>query len=199
MKKLFKWIVFVFIGVLVLGLFVDSDKSPEKKAEQQAEQQAGLEQAVADPAPRKTFDLTEQGIKTLDKSIAKVDVTLQIDGSSNLVEVQVNRNPLTGGKNDWNGIAQDSHRLMSKLFTLPEVSRVRISYISPENNNLDWAHIAATKSELPTDWESLSYLQFFGKTKPLPGTLETRRWLCDFYGTYKSAQPDAGVPKNCKV
>ena len=151
-----------------------------------------------DSTPAKGFEVTEQGIKSLDKNIAKADVTPQVDGVTNLVEVRVNRNPLTGGKNDWNWIAQDGHRLMTKLLAKPEVSRIRLVYIAPDSNNLDWAYINVARSELPSDWETLSYLQFFGKTKPQPGTVDAARWLCDFYATYRSSQPANGLPSTCK-
>lgn len=146
----------------------------------------------------KNFELNEQGIKALDKKIAKVELTRQVDGKTQLVEVRINRDPLTGGKNDWNWIAQDGHRLMSTLLEKPEVNRIRLVYISPENKNLDWAYISVNRSDLPSDWNSLSYLQFFGKTKPQAGTLETGQWLCDFYGQYRSARPATGLPKACK-
>lgn len=42
MKKFFKWIAIVFIGLLILGLILDSSKSPEEKA---AEAQAQAERA----------------------------------------------------------------------------------------------------------------------------------------------------------
>ena len=146
----------------------------------------------------KGFELTEQGIKALDRDIAQISITPQLDGQANLVEVRFNRDPLTGGKNDWNRIASDAHQLMRKLLAKPEVSRIRMAFVSPQNNNLDWAHIAVDRKSLPSDWESLSYLEFFAKTDPKPGSIETARWLCEFYGTYRSAQPATGLPPTCK-
>ena len=149
-------------------------------------------------AEQKGFDLTDAGIKTLDRKIAQVRVSPQVDGSTNLVEVTIHEDPTFGGSGEWNGIATNSHRLLSTLFARPDVSRVRISYVSPANKGIDWAQVSMTRSDLPADWKALTYLQFFSRTKPLPGTLETGVWLCEFYQKYESSRPPSGVAARCK-
>jgi hypothetical protein len=141
-------------------------------------------------AKRKAVDfaLTEQGIKSLDADIASVDITDQIDGKTKYVDMTVATKTLWGGHSDWNGVAASSHRLMSALLSKPEVSRARIVYRSAENK-LDWAQVQVKRSELPANWRELSYLQFFAVSKPVYGSLESGRWLCEFYAKYSLANP----------
>ncbi len=50
MKKLLKWIVLCFLGLMVIGAIIESTKSPEEKAADQAarEQRAAADQAARD-------------------------------------------------------------------------------------------------------------------------------------------------------
>ncbi|MFG5777704.1 hypothetical protein ACFIQF_11580 [Comamonas sp. J-3] len=145
-----------------------------------------------------SFALTEEGIKTLSPKIAKVVVTPQVDGPESRVEIELNSDPNLGGKGEWNSLAQDSHSMFTRLLAKPEVSRVFIKVVSPANKNLHWARVSVDRSKLPSDWQNLTYLQFFAHTNPMAGTLQTGQWLCEFYAAYQSAQPPGGLPRNCK-
>lgn len=136
------------------------------------------------------FTLDEQGIKALDASISSVNITDQIDGKTKLVELTLMESIEWGGQPEWNKVAGKSHTLMSALLSKDEVSRVRLIFYAPELK-LDWAQVRLNKANLPPAWRDLTYLQFFALTKPMSGTLESGRWLCDFYRKYKSANPPA--------
>lgn len=145
------------------------------------------------------FALTDAGIKTLSTRISKAEVIPQIDGTAQRVEIQLNVDPDFGGKSEWNSLAQDSHRMFTRLLEKPDVSRIFITVVSPANNNFDWARVSVTRKDLPSNWQTLTYLEFFAWTKPMPGSLQSWRWLCEFYVSYKSAQPAGGLPRNCKA
>lgn len=134
------------------------------------------------------FELTTDGLKSLDRNITKVEVIDQADGSTKFVDVVLAQGVVWGGQSDWNAVATTSHRLMSTLFKKPEISRVRIVFVDPDKP-IDWAQVRAARADLPKGWEELTYLQFFALTKAMAGTLETGSWLCDFYAKYASANP----------
>jgi hypothetical protein len=148
------------------------------------------------------FDFTAEGIKTLSSDIQKVSLTAQITkkGKSDtfLVDIELNKNPFTGGAQDWNSIATDVSNLSKRLFARPEAVRINFAFRSPDNNNIDWAHVFVTLDKLPKGWAEITYLEFFSFVRPLPGTLQAGQWLCDFYKKYESAMPQGKLPPSCK-
>lgn len=143
---------------------------------------------------QKDFDLTEAGIKGLLPSIRKVEITPQIDPTLVYVQITMEKDPFTGGAQDWNSIAADVHGLSKRLLSKPAVIRARFEYISPQNGGKSWAAVQWRRKEIPENWKDLTYLQFFGLTDPLPAGLQTSGWLCEFYGKYESAAPARGTP-----
>lgn len=144
------------------------------------------------------FPLNEAGVKTLNPKISAVNVASQVDGTSKRIEIQFSADPVIGGMAEWNSLAQDSHQIFQRLLTKPEVTRIFIKVVAPASKNLDWARISVDRESLPNNWQELTYLEFFAQTAPMPGTLQSWTWICDFYKSYQSAQPATGLPRNCK-
>lgn len=134
------------------------------------------------------FPLTQEGVKSLDPKIISVSVIDQVDGVTKYVDLTMSEGVVWGGQSDWNAAAITSHRLIAPLMKKAEVSRVRVVFYDPENK-IDWAQVKVARADLPPNWEELTYLQLFAAAKPMPGTLEVGRWLCDFYAKYSSANP----------
>ncbi|MDD5412675.1 MAG: hypothetical protein PHF31_14915 [Methylobacter sp.] len=150
-------------------------------------------------AQTKDFAFTVDGIKSLSIDITSVYLTPQFNKPDTfLVEIELNKNPFTGGAQDWNSISAEVFSLSKSLLAKQNTDKIHFVFRSPDNNNLDWARIFVDRKELPKDWENLTYLQFFGISRPLPGTLETGRWLCDFYKKYESSRPNGLTPDFCK-
>ncbi|WP_300434746.1 hypothetical protein [Zoogloea sp.] len=152
---------------------------------------------IACSSEPKDFPVTKDGIKTISASIMNVSITPQIDPRQVYVDVTVKKDPLTGGAQDWNSVADEVHYLASRLFSKPEVARVRISFKSPENKGLEWAVFFIRQSDLPQGWRGMNYLQFFSVIDPMPGALDASRWLCEFYEKYSSAMPNGKRQINC--
>lgn len=144
------------------------------------------------------FSVSPEGIKSLSPAITDVSITPQVDPAQVYVEVKIKKDPYTGGAQDWNSVAADVRHLALPLFSKPAVARVRIAFKSPENKGIEWAVFFIRAADLPANWRDLTYLEFFSQLDPLPGTLETRRWLCEFYGQYSSARPAGDKLNWCK-
>jgi hypothetical protein len=147
----------------------------------------------------KDFAVTPEGIKSLSPSIAEVSITPQVDPSQVYVELRITKDPQTGGAQDWNSVAADTHYLATALFEKTAVARVRMAFKSPANNGLEWAVLFIRKTDLPQGWRGMTYLQFFSELDPLPGALDASRWLCEFYEKYPSSMPDGKRSRHCKA
>ncbi len=145
----------------------------------------------------KDFEVTEAGIKGLATRIKKVEITPQLDPGLFYVQITMEKDPFTGGAQDWNSIASDVHSLSQRLLTKPSVTRARFEYVSPQNGGKAWAAVQWKRKDIPENWKELTYLQFFGVADPLPSGMETARWLCEFYAKYESAAPSS-IASRCK-
>lgn len=152
--------------------------------------------ACEKPTPT-SFTLTSDGIKSLSPFISSVEIIPQNVPGKIYVEIKVNNDPTWGGEQDWNSVANDVHNLSLALFSKPEIVRARIGYVSPKNKNLEWALFFIEPKDFPSNWRDLSYLQFFSLLDPMPGTLETGRWVCEFYKKYSSSMPGGKLPHQC--
>jgi hypothetical protein len=141
------------------------------------------------------FTLTEEGIKTLDSDIN----TVRLAVSRNQIDIDIIKDPFTGGAQDWNSIANTTYRIGKKLLTKLEVKTVTLVWWSSGEKPIDWARVILDREKIPTNWEELTYLQYFSSLKKLPGTVEAGQWLCDFYAKYESARPNGIVPDFCKI
>lgn len=130
-------------------------------------------------------------------TVENLTLTEQVDGGTYLVEMKLAADPITSGANDWNSVAQQSHRIAKALIPGKPVSRIHVAVYSPENKGVIWANIWVNSNNLSANWES-SYLLFFKGVKADPGTTETTAWLCDFYRKYETARPNDEIPKFCK-
>lgn len=145
------------------------------------------------------FPYTQAGIKSISGAIKSVSLTQQIDGKTFLVELEINKDPFIGGAQDWNSVSSDVFAISKKLLGRPETARIFYKFRSPQNNNFDWASVTVRRDKLPNNWNELTYHQFFGRSDPLPGSVQTTKWLCDYYKKYHSSQPPTGVPFYCKL
>lgn len=144
------------------------------------------------------FAFTVDGIKGLSSQITSVQLTPQYNNPNTfLVEIEFNKEIFIGGAQDWNSITADAFGLSRTLLAKPNTEKIHFTFRSPDNNNLDWARIFVDRNKLPKEWQSLTYLEFFSFSRPIPGTLETGRWLCEFYGKYQSSQPSGLIPDFC--
>ena len=140
--------------------------------------------------PTKTYTFTPEGIKTLSPSITDVNFTPQSKPTNTvLIDIDINKDPFTGGAQDWNSIAGDAYELSKTLLKNPNTQKIHFTFRSPDNKNIDWARFFVDRDNLPEKWQAITYLQFFSYSRPMPGTVEAGRWLCDFYGKYKSSRP----------
>ena len=154
---------------------------------------------VAHAGDAGVFPYTEAGIKQISSAIKSVSLTRQIDGRSFLVELEISKDPFVGGAQDWNSVSSDVFAISKKLLGRPETARINFKFISPQNNNFNWASVFVRRDELPKNWSELTYHQFFGRSDPLPGNIQTTQWLCDYYNKYRSSQPPTGIPFYCKL
>lgn len=145
------------------------------------------------------FPYTQAGIKQISNSIKSVSLTQQIDGKSFLVKLEISKDPFTGGAQDWNSVSSDVFSISKKLLGRPETASINFEFRSPINNNFNWASVFVRKGDLPTNWNELTYHQFFGRLEPLPGSVQTTKWLCEYYNKYRSSQPPTGIPFFCKL
>lgn len=147
----------------------------------------------------KPFEFTNEGIKGLSEDITNASISKNPKNDKNfIVEIDSNKNPFTGGAQDWNSIAMDSWRISKTLLTY-QVDKIDFVFRSPDNDNIDWARITIKANDLPKNWQNLTYLQFFSYSNPIPGTLETSDWLCDFYKKYESAwRYYSEIPPPCR-
>lgn len=145
------------------------------------------------------FPYTQAGIRQLSNTIQSVSLIKQIDGKTFLVELEINKDPFVGGAQDWNSVSSDVFGLSKKLLGRPETARISFKFRSPQNNNFDWANVFVRREKLPKNWDELTYHQFFGRSEPLPGNIQTTKWLCDYYNKYHSSQPPTGIPFFCKL
>lgn len=151
-----------------------------------------------EPSEPKNFDFTVEGIKTLSARIKAVTLTPQIKTKGTyFVQIDINKDPFTGGAQDWNSISSDVRYLSTILLSKPEVDRINFAFRSTENKNLDWAYVLVDREKLPQDWQDITYHQFFGFSDPKGGTLQASQWLCDYYKKYESAQPHGHLPHFC--
>ena len=143
-----------------------------------------------DAPEQKDFSLTIEGIKSLDSSISSVGLTPQnATQDTYFVELVIKKDPFTGGAQDWNSISSEVYRFGKTLFEKPEIVRISIIFRSPENNNFEWAKVFIQRDKLPNNWQSLTYLEFFSFSDPIPGNIQAGKWLREFYEKYESSKP----------
>lgn len=154
------------------------------------------------PSPPKDFEFTEAGIKSLNSDITSINLIKQVMSADNqdgyAVEIDIARNPSTADS-EWNYLAQmyvDS--IGKRLFEKPQVSKIRMVFRSPSNENKQWSQVKITKRSFPENWHDLTYHQFFSYTDPDPSTFQTASWLCHYYSNYDSARPKGEMPKWCE-
>ncbi len=144
--------------------------------------------------PPTDFALTQGGIKTLDSNINAV----RLSDSGSQIDIDVSKDPFTGGAQDWNSIANMTYSICNKLLSKQEVKTVTLVWWSSEDKPVDWARVILERDKLPANWPELTYLQFFSGLKKLPGTVEAGRWLCEFYSKYESSRLNGVMPDFCK-
>lgn len=205
MIKLLKWIGLIFLAFIALGMIIEANKTPEQKAAEasaRAEQQAKdarKQQEPDDPDPAaQDFALTNEDIKTLDPLIASVLLTNTANNPAAYdINIDIKKDPFIGGASDWNSIANTTYNIGKILLEKQEVKEIIFIFWSTDSSNIDWARLIIKRSQLPNDWQQLTYLQFFGLSKPIPGTIESGEWICEFYGKYESARPNRVMPDFC--
>lgn len=153
----------------------------------------------------KTVNLTEGDIKTLSPDIRNISFIDQYDpkGESKtkklLIEVEVNKDILTAGAQDWNSVAIDIHRFSAPLLAHHEPVRINYSFWSTDARPFDWARAWVMRANLPTKWTDLTYLEFFSYVKAVPGNQQATTSLCEFYRKYTSARPGGVIPAFCNA
>ncbi len=136
---------------------------------------------------------------------AKVSLTEQLYSKSPnktyLVEITLKGpDAFWGGAQDWNRFATTVHHIGEPLMERPDVARVRIESDVPMTDGkvIGWAYADMDKKTFPQNFRDLTYLQFAGAAKLDAGTLQTGKWLCEFYKEYESAQPSGGLDWTCR-
>lgn len=150
----------------------------------------------ADPG---VVPFTPESIKRISRNINAVALNPQITPGTYLVEIDFHKDPFVGGGQDWNSISNEVWLISKRLLLRSETARIYFKFISPKNKNFQWASVMVRRDKLPHNWDELTYHQFFGRSEPLPGSVETGRWLCEHYKKYRSSQPAAGLPFYCSL
>lgn len=169
--------------------------APEKKADlpQGNNVESAQLSAQAQPSPA---TLTEY-IKSLKHNATSVETIPRFDNPNKyFVRIEIAKDPLIGGASDWNGIAAEWKTLSIELLTRDDVWKLMASYKT--TSNIDWAHIQIEQNGLPYNWQTLTYLEYFGASKANASSLQSVQWLCDFYQKFQSSRPLGQMPKNCK-
>ena len=80
MKKFLKWILFVFVGLVVLGAIIDATKSPEQKAQEQAaREQRKIDESAAKAEQKKQQAASMQAITASEYAAAYEANTVAAD------------------------------------------------------------------------------------------------------------------------
>jgi hypothetical protein len=114
------------------------------------------------------------------------------------VDIRIEKDPLFGGANEWNMISSSVFRYSKELLKQPAIYKIHYIFYSPQNQNIDWAHVWVDRDMLPSNWEDLTYHQFFSFIKPDPSHLQSIQWLCEYYEKYSSARPHGMIPDYCR-
>lgn len=202
MKKSIIAIVSILFLLWIIGSCMEDDKKPATQpmpAQSQAQKTEQKEEPVK-PSAKNNEEALVAFIKGSITAATEVKLTSQIDNDKTyLADININKDPFTGGKNDWNMVAGEVSTYCKILLNNPSIVRLHFAFYSPENKNIDWAHVRVDRNKLPAKWENDSYLHFFSYIKPDPGTLQATQWLCDFYKKYGSARPNGQIPDFCSM
>lgn len=139
--------------------------------------------------------LSENSIKGISPAIIEASVNQQYAGNlykaglKYSIDVHIKSNMLWGGAQDWNRVAENIFTLSKQLFERKDVGKIMF-VIWNEDHSIDWARVEVNKLSLPNDWNSLTYLQFFSFTSPMSGSVDSEKWLTEFYAKYSSANPN---------
>jgi hypothetical protein len=148
--------------------------------------------------PPSNIDLTIESIKALSPEIADVHLVVpDINNTVYRVEVDVNKDPATGGAQDWNAIAMMAYKISKALLPNPKIHEITFTFWMTDSSHVDWARVTVNKGQLPTDWQRLNYQEFFALSTPIPGSVHSGHWLCDFYDTYRNIKPSGKLPSFC--
>lgn len=99
-----------------------------------------------------------------------------------------------GGAEDWNMFASRVASISQALLKRPDVVRVRIV---SHAQKMDWAYADLKREELPQNFAQMTYLRVASMAHFDASTLQTSKWLCEFYNKYESARPHQMMPQWC--
>jgi hypothetical protein len=149
--------------------------------------------------PPSDTDLIIESIKSLAPEIA--DAALVVSDKNNpayRAEIDINKDPATGGAQDWNAIAMTVYKISKVLLPNPKIHEITFTFWMTDSSHVDWARVTINKVQLPTDWQRLTYQEFFALSTPLPGSVHSGHWLCDYYDTYRNIKPKGKLPSFCR-
>lgn len=138
----------------------------------------------------KEKEITEESIKSISSQIKSADVYMQYAGEykgMNNIDISFSSGQIWGGAQDWNGVATTVFNMSKTLFFRSDVGK--ITFLVSSDAGEQWAKIEVSKTMLPSNWENLTYLEFFSHTQPTSGNAEAEQWLSEFYSKYSSATP----------
>uniref|UniRef100_C6E6U6 PLAT domain-containing protein n=1 Tax=Geobacter sp. (strain M21) TaxID=443144 RepID=C6E6U6_GEOSM len=174
----------IFIGFSICGLLIAAMNLPEAPKTSPGEQISGNKSTPIEQTGVQIAELAKKATNSEEvTSVAQVDAP-----GKYLVEIRIKRDPFTGGQSDWNSIASETFTYSKKLLANTAVARLHFTFYSPENNNVDWAHIWVDPRKLTDNWKD-SYLLFFSKVQVDASSVSSAKWLSDFYAKYETARP----------
>lgn len=146
------------------------------------------------------LDFTIESVKALSADIATVRVEgIDQKNSAYRIAIDINKDPVTGGAQDWNSVAIMILKLSKVLLLKPKVHELNFTFWMTDSSATDWASVSVKQDKLPSNWQHLTYQEFFALSDTKPGSVHSGHWLCDFYQQYKLAKPKEGLPDFCIV
>ena len=180
-------IIVVLIGI---GMFAPPEPPESAKQAQSQPEQTKQEETKIDPKAE-LLDF----IKKTNSDITEVELIEQFNDKGDATgkyraDISIKKDPFMGGKSDWNSVASDIFHISKEIFTRP-IDIAYFKFYSPANKDLDWAYVMVKRNTLPPieDWNKFGYQWFFSQIEPDGGTLQTKKWLCQFYDEYEDTRP----------
>jgi len=138
----------------------------------------------------KNQEITEESVKSISPQITSAYVNKQYAGEYKgltNIDIQINSGTSFGGEQAWNGSATTIFYLCKTLLLKNDIGKV--TFIVSDETDLLWANIEVSKDRLPSNWNELTYLEFFSYVAPKPNGPDAQQWLSEFYSKYSSAAP----------
>lgn len=138
----------------------------------------------------KNQEITEESVKSISSQITSAYVNKQYAGpykGLTNISIPIKSDTSFGAAQSWNGAALTIFNLCRTLLLKDGIGK--ITFIVSDENNLQWANIEVSKDMLPSNWNELTYLEFFSYINPICNGPESEQWLTEFYSKYSSAVP----------